>query len=102
MPRTFVINYQGQQFPYRSPLLEKIFTIDVNKSSGAISEAGGYAVAILREVKKPLISKDIVEQVAKSSQQMFRSDIMQQFNNYLLKKYPVEVNEKIFRQKEKN
>jgi len=102
MPRTFVINYQGQQFPYRSPLLEKIFTIEVNQSSGALSEAGGYSVAILREIKTPLISKEIVEQVAKSSQQMFRSDIMQLFNSYLLKKYPVEVNEKIFRQKNKN
>ena len=102
MPRTFVINYQGQQFPYRSPLLEKIFIIDVNQSSGAISEAGGYAVAILREIKKPLISKDTLAEVARASQQMFRTDIMQQFNNYLLKKYPVEVNEKIFRQKDKN
>ncbi len=102
MPRIFVINYQGQQFPYRSPLLEKIFTIDVNQSTSVVAESGGYAIAILREIKKPIISKETVEQVAKSSQQMFRSDIMQQFNSYLLKKYPVEVNEKIFRQKDKN
>ena len=102
MPRIFVINYQGQQFPYRSPLLEKIFAIDINQSTSVVSESGGYAIAILREIKKPIISKETVEQVAKSSQQMFRSDIMQQFNSYLLKKYPVEVNEKIFRQKDKN
>ncbi len=102
MPRIFVINYQGQQFPYRSPLLEKIFAIDINQSTSVVAESGGYAIAILREIKKPIISKETVEQVAKSSQQMFRSDIMQQFNSYLLKKYPVEVNEKIFRQKDKN
>ncbi len=102
MPRIFVINYQGQQFPYRSPLLEKIFAIDVNQTTSAVAESGGYAIAILREIKKPIISKETVEQVAKSSQKMFRTDIMQQFNSYLLKKYPVEVNEKIFRQKDKN
>lgn len=101
MPRTFVINYQGQQFPYRSPLLDKIFTLEVNQSSGAISEAGGYAIAILREIKKPTISDEVVTQVNKSSQEIFRSEIMQQFNNYLLKKYPVLVNEKLFGQKEK-
>lgn len=102
MPRTFVINYQGRQIPYRSPLLDKIFSIKLNQTTGAVSESGGYAIAILRDIKKPEISKELVEQVAKSAQQMFRSDIMQQFNNYLMTKYPVKVNEKILGKNQQN
>jgi len=102
MPRTFVINYQGQQFPYRSPLLDKIFTIELNQSTGAINESGGYAIAILRDIKKPSISKEVIEEVAKSSQKLFRNDITQQFNSYLMNKYPVKVNEKIFRKNQEN
>lgn len=102
MPRTYVINYQGQQFPYRSPLLDKIFSIELNQSTGAINDSGGYSIAILRDIKKPQISKEVVEEVAKSSQKLFRSDIMQQFNNYLMSKYPVKVNEKIFRKNQEN
>lgn len=102
MPRTFVINYQGQQFPYRSPLLDKIFSIELNQSTGAINESGGYAIAILRDIKKPSISKEVIEEVAKSSQKLFRNDITQQFNSYLMNKYPVKINEKIFRKNQEN
>ncbi|GDX35950.1 peptidylprolyl isomerase [Alphaproteobacteria bacterium] len=102
MPRTYVINYQGQQFPYRSPLLDKIFSIELNQSTGAINDSGGYSIAILRDIKKPQINQQLVEEVAKSSQKLFRSDIMQQFNNYLMNKYPVKVNEKIFRKNQEN
>lgn len=100
MPRAFVVNYQGRQFPYKSPLLDKIFALELSQNTEAVAEGEGYSIAILKKIQKPKITKEVVEEVAKTSQQMFRSDIMQQFNNYLLKKYPVAVNEKIFKKNE--
>jgi hypothetical protein len=99
-PRIYYVNFQGRQIPYQNKFLDELFELKIGEASSLFP--GGeqeLIVGILREIKKPSIDSNQFEQAKKHSGEEFRTEIMQEYNQFLLKKNPVEVNEKILGKK---
>ena len=100
-PRVFYINYQGRQMPYQNKFLDELFALKINQVTPVL--AGGaeeFVVGILREIKKSSASGIQFEQAKKQADENFKTEILQEYNQFLLKKNPVKVNEKILGKKE--
>ncbi len=99
-PRIYYVNFQGRQIPYQNKFLDELFELKIGEASSLFP--GGeqeLIVGILREIKKPSIDSNQFEQAKKHSGEEFRTEIMQEYNQFLLKKNPVKVNEKILGKK---
>jgi hypothetical protein len=57
-------------------------------------------IGILREIKKPTTDSNQLTTVKQKAAEDFRSELLQEFNTYLLKENPVKVNEKLLGKKE--
>ena len=86
--------------PYKNPFLEEIFAIKVGESTKAISSSPEeYLIAFVREIKKAKLGAEETIQAKKKAVDMFANDIMFEYNEYLQKKYPIELNQKFFGKK---
>ena len=86
--------------PYKNPFLEEIFAIKVGESTKAISSSPEeYLIAFVREIKKAKLGAEETVQAKKKAVDMFANDIMFEYNEYLQKKYPIELNQKFFGKK---
>lgn len=100
LPRVFYIDLGSSKMPYKNPFLEEIFAIKVGESTKAISSSQGeYLIALVREVKKAKLGAEETIQAKKKAVDMFANDIMFEYNEYLQKKYPIELNQKFFGKK---
>jgi hypothetical protein len=99
-PRIFYIDLGSSKMPYKNPLLEEIFAIKVGESTKAISSSPEeYLIAFVREIKKVKLGAEEAVQAKKKAVDMFANDIMFEYNEYLQKKYPIELNQKFFGKK---
>jgi peptidyl-prolyl cis-trans isomerase D len=99
-PRIFYIDLGSSKMPYKNPFLEEIFAIKVGESTKAISSSPEeYLIAFVREIKKAKLGAEETIQAKKKAVDMFANDIMFEYNEYLQKKYPIELNQKFFGKK---
>ncbi len=96
-PRVYYINMQNRQIPYQNKFLDELFDIQIGETT-SILPAGSQelVIGILKEIKTPKIDSQELIKAAKKSQDSFKNEILQEFNKYLLKKNPVEINDKVF------
>jgi peptidyl-prolyl cis-trans isomerase D len=100
-PRSFYISLQGRNVPYQSKFLEELFNLDVNQATDAITQnEKEFAVAVLKEIKHKKADLAQMQQAQNQAIEDLRMEIMSEYNSYLLKLYPVKVNDKIFAKKE--
>jgi hypothetical protein len=55
---------------------------------------------LLREIKHPALSDEKAALALRESVEGFRSEVLQVFSSFMLTKYPVQVNEKLFQTEE--
>ncbi len=100
LPRVFYIDLGSSKMPYKNPFLEEVFAVKVGEATKAISSSQGeYLIALVREVKKVKLGAEETIQAKKKAVDMFANDIMFEYNEYLQKKYPIELNQKFFGKK---
>ncbi len=99
-PRVFYIDLGSSKMPYKNPFLEEIFAVKVGESTKAISSSPEeYLIGFVREIKKAKLGAEETLQAKKKAVDMFANDIMFEYNEYLQKKYPIELNQKFFGKK---
>ena len=95
--RISYLNLQGRSIPFQSRLAENVFALNLNEASDAVAQnENEFAVAVLRGIKTSKASLAQIQQAQTASIEEFRNEIMSNYNSYLLKKYPVKINEEIF------
>ena len=100
-PRVFYINFQGRQIPYQNKFLDDLFGMKIGQVTDAFPSGSlEIMIGILREIKKPTTNSNQVKALKQKAEEDFRSEILQEFNAYLLKENPVTVNEKLLGKKE--
>ncbi|MES2961265.1 MAG: peptidyl-prolyl cis-trans isomerase [Pseudomonadota bacterium] len=100
-PRVFYINFQGRQIPYQNKFLDDLFGMKIGQVTDAFpSGSSEIMIGILREIKKPTTDSNQLTAVKQKAAEDFRTEILQEFNTYLLKENPVKVNEKLLGKKE--
>ncbi len=100
-PRFFYINFQGRQVAYPNDFLDELFSLKVGDVTSVIpAGAQEFAVGVLREIKASSADGMQFEQAKKQADESFKTEVLQEYNNFLLKKNPVKVNEKILGSKE--
>ncbi len=94
-------DFQGQKIPYQSPFLDELFGLKIGQATSVLpSQSQEFIIAFLSEIKKSSISSIQFEEAKKSTSESFRTEIMQEYNKFLLKKNPVKINENIMGKKE--
>jgi peptidyl-prolyl cis-trans isomerase D len=100
-PRVIYMNFQGRQVPYQNKFLEELFAAKLNQSTAAQNASEQeFVIGVVRQIKKAAVASAQFEANKKQAEDSFKTEILQEFNSYLLKKNPVQVNEKLFGQKE--
>ena len=99
MPRTFLINVGSSTMPYKTELNEEIFKVNIGQATKAIEVAQDtFSIAVIRDEKKSKLTSTQVVDAKKKAVEMFANEIMLEYNDYLEKKFPVEINKKFFNQ----
>ena len=104
-PRMYLIDYQGKKIPYADKFLGELFSLKIGdvtslqSSTGAKNSGPEYAIGILREIKKaPEAPQQQVNQLAGEMANNFKQEILQQYYQYIQKKFPVKFNQKLMEQ----
>ncbi len=101
-PRIFYLNFQGQQLPYQDQFLKDLFVVKVGGATAVASQADDqFVVGVLREIKKSSLNPIQLEQVKARAAEEFRNEVMSEYNAYLLARYPVKTNDKVFGKQDK-
>lgn len=99
--RLSYISYQGHQIPYADKFSTALFGVKIGGATEAVQVNNNeFAVGILRAVQKSAVSATEIERAKTEAAESFRSEILQGYNAFVMKKYPVKVNEKILSKKE--
>jgi peptidyl-prolyl cis-trans isomerase D len=95
-PRVFYINYQGRQIPYPNKFLEQLFSLKIDETVVDAKDMREFEIGILRSIKQNQVLETEIEKGKQEAMNSLRNSIVQGYNNSMMKKYPVKVNEKLF------
>jgi len=99
-PRIFYIDLGSSKMPYKNQFLEELFLTKIGNATKAISlSSNEYLIGIVRENKKINFNAEETVQAKKKAVESFANDVMFEYNEYLQKKYPIEINQKFFGKK---
>jgi peptidyl-prolyl cis-trans isomerase D len=100
-PRIFYVNFQGRQIPYANKFLDELFSLKIGQATSVHQQsAAEFMVGVLRSSKKPELGFAQIDRAKKESEGLLRNEILQGYNAFVMKKYPVKVNEKALGKKE--
>ena len=101
-PRVFFLNLQGRQMAYPSKFLDELFSLKINQATSVLPAGDQeFSIGVLREIKKPATTSTQFEQAKQKAAEAFRTEVLQEYNAFLLKINPVQVNEKLLKSLEK-
>ncbi len=97
-PRIYYVKFQSKQIPYKDKFLEELFSLKVGEATPAIALSHNeFNVGVLRQIKKSTFNKSDIGAIRKEAQQNFLNEMMQEFNEFLLDKHPVKINENLLK-----
>lgn len=103
-PRMIFIDYQGRKIPYASKFLEELFAIKLGDVTSPQLNADAktsqeFIIGILREIKKaPEPKKEEINSLTEELSSSFKQEVLQQYYQYIQKKFPVKINQKLLEQ----
>lgn len=99
-PRNLYIDLGSSKMPYKNQFLEELFLAKLGSSTPAVSSSQSeYLIGIVRNINPAKLASNEVIEAKKRAVEIFANDIMMEYNDYLQKKYPIEINSKYFGQK---
>lgn len=99
--RVSYINYQGHQIPFTDKFSTALFGVKVGEATDEVQVGNQeFTIGILRSIQKGNVDSTRLQAAANESAGNFRNEILQGYNAFVMKKYPVKVNEKILGKKE--
>ncbi len=100
-PRIIYLDFQGQQIPYQDQFVKDLFSLKVGEATSVGAQADDqFVIGILRQIKKSNIDGVRIEQAKVRASEEFRNEIMSEYNAYLMSRFPVKTNDKVFGKKE--
>jgi peptidyl-prolyl cis-trans isomerase D len=101
-PRAIYATIGGRKISYPSKFLDELFGLQVGQAT-SLNNSGKdeLSIGVLREIKKFSATVPEVKMATQESIKNFRNEVLQEFNAFLLKKHPVQINEKVLRGLEK-
>jgi peptidyl-prolyl cis-trans isomerase D len=95
-PRVSYLEFQGRKIPYQDKFSSALFDAKLQKSTPIIQASNNeFALGVVREIKKTDANTDQINQSKIEAGRSARNEVLQEFNVFLQKKYPVEVNKKL-------
>ncbi|MDX2082878.1 MAG: SurA N-terminal domain-containing protein [Rickettsiales bacterium] len=95
------LNYQGHQIPYVDKFAGALFEIKIGAATNEIQIGNQeFDIGILRTIQKANIETLQIQRSRTEATQAFKNEILQGYNSFVMKKYPVKVNDKILGKKE--
>ncbi len=105
-PRMYFVDYQGKKIPYADKFLGELFSLKIGEatslqtnSMSKNSSSPEFIIGILRQIKQaPEASKEQINSLASETSNSFKQEILQQYYQYIQKKFPVKFNQKLMDQ----
>ncbi len=96
-PRFYMLDAgNGRKVPYADKMLNDIFAAKINQATiPHQNSANELVIAVVRGVQKPAINEQAVKMISADIQNSFKNDILTSFNQYVQKKFPVKINQKL-------
>lgn len=95
------INYQGHQIPYSDKMATAVFAVKIGEATEEVQTGNQeFVVGILHSIQKANIDATQIERAKAEAVEGFRNEVLQGYNAFVMKQYPVKVNEKILGKKE--
>lgn len=99
--RVSYISYQGHQIPFSDKFSTTLFGVKLGEVTDEVQVGNQeFAIGILRSVKKGSVEGNQLVAAKNEAAGNFRNEVLQGYNAFVMKKYPVKVNEKILGKKE--
>lgn len=100
-PRSYQINFQGQEMPYQDQFLKELFNLQVGDVTGAIqTSAKEFVIAKLTKVNRSELTQDQISAANSQYQSRIRGEIMQELDRMLSAKHPIEINRVLLKSSE--
>ena len=102
-PRFYMIDAgDGRKVPYADQLLNDIFSVTVNQATiPHQTNEGEMVIAFVRALQSPAFNEQAIKMMANDLQKNFQNDILVTFNQYVTKRFPVEINQKLMQTSDK-
>jgi peptidyl-prolyl cis-trans isomerase D len=105
-PRMYFVDYQGKKIPYADKFLGELFSLKIGEatslqtnSMSKNSSSPEFIIGILRQIKQaPEVSKEQINSLVVETSNSFKQEILQQYYQYIQKKFPVKFNQKLMDQ----
>lgn len=99
--RVSYINYQGHQIPFVDKFATTLFGLKVGGVTEEIQTGdNNFVIGVLRSVQKGIVAGPVLEAAKTEAVNSFKNEVLQGYNAFVMKKYPVKVNEKVLGKKE--
>jgi peptidyl-prolyl cis-trans isomerase D len=92
--RTQMIEIQGKKIPFSDNFLQDLFGVKINQATSFHQDSDGFKIAVLKKIKKAKIDDKELAEYKKQMANIYRSEILEEFNNYIQDKLKIEVNQK--------
>lgn len=90
---------EGRRVAYDSKFLDELFSVKVGEATDAVTEDGvGFTIGVLNKISLPKFSDSESRKLVNQSVDSFRTEIFELFSAYMMKKYPIKVNEKLLQE----
>ena len=94
--RIVYFQVEGRQVPYKNQFLEELFDAKIGQPTSVLPAGENeFVIGILKKIKPSNITSAQFEKSRAATEKTFRTEILQEYNSYLLEKNPVQVNEQI-------
>jgi len=96
-PRDSYIDFGGNKIANKNQFIDNVFDTAIGKATPLSQDnQNEFMFAIVRNIITAELSPQEIVETKKRAVEIFASDIMMEYNDYLQKKYPIEINKKFF------
>lgn len=97
--RLVYFQVQGRQVPYQNQFLKELFDAKIGQATSVVPAGESeFVIGVLQKIKPSTITSAEFAASREKIEKAFKTEILQEYNSFLLEKNPVKVNEQILSQ----